>query len=47
MFVEKWMTPNPVTLAPNTTISAAALEMSRRKFRHLLVAEASTTGKNC
>ena len=45
MFVEKWMTPNPVTLAPNTTISAAALEMSRRKFRHLLVAEASTTGK--
>jgi acetoin utilization protein AcuB len=45
MFVENWMTPNPITLPPQTTISAAALEMSRHKFRHLLIAEPTPTGK--
>ncbi len=38
MFVENWMTPDPVTLPPDATISAAAIEMNRRKFRHILVA---------
>lgn len=45
MFVEKWMTPNPFTLPPHTTISAAALEMGKHHFRHLLVAEPGTAGK--
>ncbi len=45
MFVEKWMTPNPVTVPPHTTISAAALQMGRHKFRHLLVVEVSSKGK--
>lgn len=45
MFVEKWMSPNPVTVPPQTTISAAALQMSRHKFRHLLVVEESSKGK--
>ena len=44
MFVEKWMTPDPVTLPPETTISAVALEMSRRKFRHFPIMEPSRTG---
>jgi acetoin utilization protein AcuB len=47
MFVEKWMTPQPTTFLPQTTISAAALAMGRHKFRHLLVAEPSSSGKNC
>ncbi|HVO94089.1 MAG TPA: CBS domain-containing protein [Terriglobales bacterium] len=45
MFVEKWMTANPHTVLPQITISAAALEMSRHKFRHLLVAEAHGSRK--
>jgi acetoin utilization protein AcuB len=45
MFVEKWMTSNPFTLPPDTTISAAALAMSKHHFRHLLVAEANSSGK--
>jgi acetoin utilization protein AcuB len=45
MFVEQWMTHNPVTMPPQTTISAAALQMSRHKFRHLLVAEQTSKGK--
>ena len=45
MFVEKWMTPQPTTFLPQTTISAAALAMGRHKFRHLLVAEPSSSGK--
>ena len=45
MFVEKWMTPYPFTLPPDTTISAAATAMSKHHFRHLLVAETSATGK--
>jgi len=45
MFVEQWMTPDPVTVPPQTTISAAALQMSRHKFRHLLVAEGTSRGK--
>jgi acetoin utilization protein AcuB len=44
MFVEKWMTPEPVTLPPDTTISQVALEMSRRKFRHFPICEMSRTG---
>jgi acetoin utilization protein AcuB len=45
MFVEKWMTPNPVTVPPQTTISAAALQMARHHFRHLVVAEGRPTAK--
>jgi acetoin utilization protein AcuB len=44
MFVEKWMTPDPVTLSPETTISQVALEMSRRKFRHFPIVEQSRSG---
>ena len=44
MFVEKWMTPDPVTLPPDTTISQVALEMSRRKFRHFPICETSRAG---
>ena len=46
MFVEKWMTPNPFTLPPDTTISAAALEMSKHHFRHLLVTESGQPVRN-
>ncbi|GEM_PF-470402 len=45
MFVEKWMTANPFTLPPHMTISAAALEMSRHRFRHMLIAEPAAGGK--
>ncbi|MGZ9174148.1 MAG: CBS domain-containing protein [Candidatus Binatia bacterium] len=45
MFVENWMTPDPLTVLPTMTISAAALFMGRHKFRHLLVAEAAAKGK--
>lgn len=45
MFVEQWMTPDPVTVPPSTTISAAALQMGRHKFRHILVAEVNSKGK--
>jgi acetoin utilization protein AcuB len=44
MFVEKWMTPDPVALRPETTISQVALEMSRRKFRHFPIVEQSRSG---
>jgi CBS domain-containing protein len=44
MFVEKWMTPDPQTIPPDATISAVALEMNRRKFRHFPVAEATPSG---
>jgi CBS domain-containing protein len=45
MFVEKWMTPNPLTIQPEATISFVAMEMNRRKFRHLPVAELTGTSK--
>jgi acetoin utilization protein AcuB len=45
MLVENWMTPDPVTLPPDATISAAAIEMGRRKFRHILVATPLSHGK--
>ena len=44
MFVEKWMTPDPATLPPETTISQVAMEMSRRKFRHFPITEPSRHG---
>jgi acetoin utilization protein AcuB len=44
MFVEKWMTPDPYTVPPEMTVSAAALEMSRRKFRHFPVVEPTRSG---
>ena len=44
MFVEKWMTPDPQTIPPDMSISAVALEMSRRKFRHFPVVEPSRSG---
>lgn len=45
MFVGQWMTPDPVTLAPEMSISAAALEMRRYKFRHMLIAVTTPAGK--
>ena len=45
MFVEKWMTSNPVTLTPDTTVSSAAIQMGRHRFRHIPVAEPISTGK--
>lgn len=45
MFVENWMTPDPVTLPPSATISEAAIEMGRCKFRHILVATPLRYGK--
>ena len=45
MFVEKWMTLNPVTLTPATTISSAAMQMGQHHFRHIPVAEPTSTGK--
>jgi acetoin utilization protein AcuB len=44
MFVEKWMTPEPATVQPDETISAVALEMNRRKFRHFPVCEPTRGG---
>lgn len=44
MFVEKWMTRDPATVAPDTTLSAVAMEMNRRKFRHFPVVESTPTG---
>jgi len=38
------MTPDPITVPPHMTISAAALEMGRHQFRHLLIAEPTSTG---
>jgi acetoin utilization protein AcuB len=45
MFVEKWMTANPLTIPPAISISSAAIEMSRHKFRHIPVAESNPSGK--
>lgn len=39
MFVENWMTPDPLTVAPALSISAAAQLMGRHKFRHLLISQ--------
>jgi len=39
------MTPDPLTVPPTMTISAAALFMGGHKLRHLLVAEAAAKGK--
>jgi len=40
MFVEKWMTPDPFTISPDTAISVAAMEMGKRKFRRIPVVDA-------
>lgn len=40
MTVDLWMTRDPVTIAPNTTISAAARLMVRHKIRRLPVVDA-------
>jgi len=45
MFVEKWMTPSPLTVSPEETISAVALQMSRRKLRHFPVCETTRSGQ--
>jgi acetoin utilization protein AcuB len=41
MFVEKWMTPDPFTISPDTAISVAAMEMGKRKFRRIPVVDSS------
>ena len=45
MFVEKWMTPDPVYVTPDATVSFVAIEMNRRKFRHFPVAESTRSGE--
>ncbi len=45
MFVEKWMTHDPVYVTPDATISFVAIEMNRRKFRHLPVVENTSGGE--
>lgn len=45
MFVEKWMTPSPETVTPWQTISAVAVIMSKRKFRHFPVCEPNGASK--
>lgn len=40
MTVDMWMTRDPVTIAPTTTISAAALLMAHHKVRRLVVVDA-------
>jgi acetoin utilization protein AcuB len=44
MFVSLWMTRNPVTISPDTTISQAAKEMLVHGFRRLLVTEPGPGG---
>jgi acetoin utilization protein AcuB len=44
MFVEKWMTHDPVTVAPDATVSSVAIEMNRRRFRHFPVVESAAKG---
>jgi acetoin utilization protein AcuB len=44
MIVGMWMTQNPITIAPQASISDAAVEMSRRHVRRLLVADATSEG---
>jgi acetoin utilization protein AcuB len=39
MFVEMWMTPDPVTVAPTATVSEAALLMAHHRIRRLMVVE--------
>src|SRR5713226_1140142 len=45
MFVEKWMTADPFVLSPDAPISVAAMEMGKRKIRHIPVAESSSNGR--
>ena len=45
MFVENRTSSNPITMPPSATISEAAIEMGRHKFRHILVATPSAFGK--
>ena len=45
MFVEKWMTPDPVYVTPDATVSFVAIEMNRRKFRHFPVMESTPSGE--
>ncbi len=37
MLVAMWMTRDPATIRPTTSIADAAMEMARRRFRHLVV----------
>lgn len=39
MVVHMWMSKNPVTVPPATSITDAAIRMARGRLRHLLVAE--------
>src|SRR2546427_8875606 len=45
MLVGMWMTSGPVTVTPATSIADAALTMSRRRIRRLLVTEPSPHGQ--
>ncbi len=45
MFVGKWMTPDPVYVTSDATVSFVAIEMNRRKFRHFPVVESTPSGE--
>lgn len=45
MLVKLWMTAPPITISPNASIGAAALEMSRRDIRRLLVVDPKSPGR--
>ena len=44
MIVGMWMTQEPITIAPQASVADAAVEMSRRHVRRLLVTDATTDG---
>ncbi len=44
MIVDMWMTRDPVTVAPTTSISAAALLMMHQRVRRLVVVDTAYRG---
>lgn len=41
MLVDMWMTPDPITIEPTTSVAKAALVMAHRRVRHLAVVDHS------
>ena len=45
MFVNDRMTPNPLTVAPDATVSFVAMQMRRHHVRHFPVTEGTNVGE--
>ncbi len=45
MLVEMWMTRDPITILPSTSIAAAALVMARHRIRRLVVVDRQPDGR--